>query len=298
MNEVLDPVWAESIRRLRLGVEPVDATGSLRMLSGLGLHLETVPRPYRIRRLTGLMRPDESIGLPGTRRNPSGRFAITFAAKRMGDSTRLDFRVVDPSRHFVPRRFAVTPTDLAGVLAAEAAHEADPRQPLPARTFRPWMFPGAGYGVQSGATVIQGRVTWGSIAGPALPWARVRARATGVDQPQPWRAHADDRGEFVLVVGGLDLTLATDKSLMVDIDVVVEGRPVPPLAPGEIIDSPAQSRDDPLWHLPLEQVVTLDPPDPVVTGAALPPGYTARVTRTVRCRRGAVTRPILPFVLT
>jgi hypothetical protein len=78
------------------------------------------------------------------------------------------------------------------------------------------------------------------------------------------------------------------------VDVTVHARPVPP--PDTPVDPPAQSRDDPLWHLPVERLATLDPSDPVATGEALPPGYTSTTSRVVTCRRGQPVRP-LPFVL-
>jgi hypothetical protein len=179
------------------------------------------------------------------------------------------------------------------VRAAEIEHNVDPSRPLVARACYPVLFPGADHGAPAGATVLRGRVTWGA-GGPPAPWVRVEARVTTGNQPQPWRAHGDDRGEFVLVLGALPLQLALQRVRTVDVDVVVHARPLP--AEGAPVDSPSGTRQDPLWHLPVEPVGSLDPADAVTSGAAVPAGYTAVSTQTVRCRRGGITQP-LPFVL-
>ena len=98
----------------------------------------------------------------------------------------------------------------------------------------------------------------------------------------------------MLFIGPLSVVQARQPSLTIDVDVIVRARPVPSL--GTPVDSPAQSRGDPLWHLPVEQLAALDPSDPVVAGTAVPPGYTATASRVVTCRRGQPVRP-LPFVL-
>jgi hypothetical protein len=241
-------------------------------------------------------RPDDAIGLPGVRPNPSGRFALAFTARDAADpgaEVRLDVRMVDPGRRYVPRRLSVPVPSLTDVLAADRAHDLDPAAPLAPRGCRPLMFPGADYGTHAGATIVKGRVTWGA-GGPPAQWARVEATTHGAVQDGPWRAHGDDRGEFLLVVGPLPIVQAQQGSLTVDLDIVVRARPVPP--PDTPVDSPAQSRRDPLWHLPLEPLAALDPADPVGTGQVLPAGYTSVASRLVTCRRGRLTRPI-PFVL-
>jgi hypothetical protein len=298
MNEILESVWIEKVRRLRLGVEPLDALGSIQILPEVGLFIESVPRPHRIPPVTGrqLAMPNDPIGLPGVRRSPSGRFALAFIDGRVPSPRRIDVRLVDPDRRYVPRRFAIVVPLLSEVLAADRAHQSDPSIPLAPRACQPLLFPGQNGGVQAGATVIRGRATWG-VGGPPAPWTRIEATAIGASRPRTWRAHGDDRGEFVLVIGALELAMALALTRTVDITVVVSGRPLPSPAAGAPIESPAESREDPLWHLPLEQVSTLDPPDPVLRGEVQPPGYSSSTTRTITCRRGAVTRPAQPFVL-
>jgi hypothetical protein len=294
VNEILAPEWDERITRLRLGIELADALGRPGPVAGLGVFSENVPRPHPVPRRHG--RPDDDIGLPGVRRNPSGRFAIAFTARDAAAPVapaRLDVRVTDPSRRYVPRRLSIPVPTLAGVLAADKARDIDPTVPLAPRACRPSLFPGADYGTHAGATIIKGRATWGA-GGPPVQWARIEATADGAGHSGPWRAHGDDRGEFLLVIGLLSLVQAQQRSLTVDVDVTVHARPVP--SPDTPVDPPAQSRDDPLWHLPVERLATLDPSDPVATGEALPPGYTSTTSRVVTCRRGQPVRP-LPFVL-
>jgi hypothetical protein len=297
MNETLAQVWVEHITRLRLGIEVADALGRPGPIAGLGVFSENVPRPHPVPKSARTASPsgdaDDDIGLPGVRQNPSGRFAISFTTRDAAGQGRLDVRVIDPSRRYAPRRLSIPVPSLADVLAADKAHDADPTVPLAPRGSRPLLFPGADYGTHAGATIIKGRATWGA-GGPPVQWARIEATVNGGSQAGPWRAHGDDRGEFLLVIGSLTLTQAVQPSLTVDVDVVVHARPVPP--PGTPVDSPAQSRDDPLWQLPIERVTALDPSDPVAAGEILPPGYTSTTSRVVTCQRGRPTRP-LPFVL-
>jgi hypothetical protein len=290
MNETLAAVWDERLRRLRLGVEPIDPLARPGPLPGLGLHLEDVPRPHPVPR--NPFGPGDDLGLPGVRCNPSGRFALVFGGPA-DQRDRLVLRIVDPGRRLVPRRLSVPVPDLATVRAADLAHDTDPAQPLTPRVARPVLFPGAAHGAPGGATVLRGRATWGA-GGPPAAWARIEARVTTGGQPQPWRTHADDRGEFLLVIGILPRLLAVQNAPAVDVEVTVRARPLP--ADDAPVDSPAESRADPLWHLPIERVAALDAADPVLTGAALPAGYTATTTRVVRCARGRDTRPA-PFAL-
>jgi hypothetical protein len=302
MNEILAQVWDERVTRLRLGIELTDALGRPGPVVGLGVFSENVPRPHPVPRSAATPSPsgdaDDAIGLPGVRQNPSGRFSISFTARDVGGQDRLEVRVIDPSRGYVPRRLSVPVPSLADVLAAERAHDADPAVPLAPRGCRPFLFPGADYGTHAGATIIKGRATWRTDGSP-VQWARIEATANGASQSGPWRAHGDDRGEFLLVIGPLSvmqlsLMQMPQPSLQVDVNVVVHARPVPP--PGTTVDSPAQSRSDPLWHLPVERLATLDPSDPVATGEDLPPGYTSTTSQVVTCNPGRVIRPV-PFIL-
>ena len=164
MNEILAQVWDEHITRLRLGIELTDALGRLGPIAGLSVFSENVPRPHPVPRSarTPSGDADDAIGLPGVRQNPSGRFAIAFTARDVAGQSRLDVRVIDPNRCYVPRRLSIPVPSLADVLAADKAHDADPTVPLAPRGCRPLLFPGADYGTHAGATLIRGRATWGA----------------------------------------------------------------------------------------------------------------------------------------
>jgi hypothetical protein len=275
VNEIVDTEFEERVFRLRVGVEPVDAVqtdGSPGPLAGIRVHLERVPLPHPVS-----PHPDDAVGLPSLRRSGTGRFAIAFGSPRTDPPPRLELRIVDPTRCYVPRRLSLPAPDLATVLTAEHTGS-----PLP-RGCRAAMFPGPAYPVPPGATTVRGTARFAD--GTVAPWVRVEA-STGPAQVVPWRAHGDANGEFLLLVGPLGPVEARRPTATVDITVTVRARPLPPAATPA--DSPAGSRADPLWHLPVEQVGGLGA-DPVAAGAVLPRGYTATASRTIVCRRGAAT---------
>lgn len=307
-NAVLSAGWVETVRRLRVGIEPVDLLRDRGPLDELALHLESVPLP------TLPPGPDVSpgdadgAGLPRVRPNHAGRFALAFGRPLIDEpQARIVVRLVDPSRRWVPRRLSIPVPTLDAVVDAEEAHDQDPASPLAPRACQPALFPGAAYGEAAGATIVRGRVRWADLS-PAR-WVRVVATTRDpvaivdgdgnvVDSERPiiGRAHGDDRGEFLLVVGPLPKELATVRSQTVDLSIEVRARPEP--AAGVPVTSPTGSRSDPLWHLPVEMVGALTPGDAVAAGTVLPAGYTSTVTRDITCRRGRVTRPSVPFVVT
>ena len=109
-----------------------------------------------------------------------------------GVETSVQLLVADASRRVVPRRVALPFPPLADVLAAEAAG-AD--LPLAPRVRRLALFPGAAYDLSTRTTALRGRVV--EPGGAPLRWARVEAAPPG--GATRWRAHGDDRGEFLLV---------------------------------------------------------------------------------------------------
>jgi hypothetical protein len=303
VNEILPAVWSERVVRLRLGIEPVDALGRTGPLAGLGLHLEDVPRPVPLPRGRPGATPfgdiDAGVGLPRVPQSPSGRFAIAFppaaprglandGTERPGQPTGapLVVRILDRRRRYVPRRLSIPVPRLTEVLTA------DPPAP---RACRPALYPGTSYGPGPGATVVRARVTWDAGGQPAQ-WVRVVAYAQGAPQPREplGRAHGDDRGEFLLVLATLPRELAGQRTQTLDVELQVTARPVPDK--DVTVDSPTASRDDPLWHLPVEPVAALAPDDAVAAGTVDPPGFSASSTRVLPCRRGSVTQT--SFVLT
>jgi hypothetical protein len=307
-NEVLDTRWAETVWRLRVGIEPVDALHDRGPLGGVALHLESVPLPSPVPGPDVSLDAADGAGLPGVRANRAGRFALAFGQPLVdAPGARVVVRLVDPARRWVPRRLSIPVPTLHDVVDAEQAHESNPALPLAPRACRPALFPGAAYGEAAGATIVRGRVRWAD--GSPARWVRVLARTKdsvnivdgdgnviGSEQPMVGRAHGDDRGEFLLVIGPLPKELATAKSPTVDLSIEVRGRPEP--APNLPVTSPTSSRADPLWQLPVELIGALTPADPVALGSVLPDGYTAVATLDLTCRRGRVTRPSVPFVVT
>jgi hypothetical protein len=160
-----------------------------------------------------------------------------------------------------------------------------------ARSRQPYLFPGAAYEVSSIATGLRGRVRRGAAP---LRWARVEARLPAPTGAPPGvllgRAHGDDRGEFLLIIGSPPAPLGTP-AFKLDVDVTVFARPVDPPA------SDFAQQHDPLWDLPLELVTAPGPADPVSIGAAIPPDYTSSVKQTITFRLGAtLTNDVAPFI--
>jgi hypothetical protein len=281
MNTYLPVQWAERVFRLRLGIDPVDALEPAhRPGRTVSVLLERVPLPHPVP-----ARPDDTIGLPALRRSPTGRFALRFGSAVTDTAPLIPIRIVDPTGQYVPRRLSVPAPALAAVLAA------DDRPAKPVRTHRPVLFPGRMRAFAPGTTAMLGRVV---RDGRAVPWARIEAGLAG-GGPVRWRAHADHRGEFVLVVGPLPLPIATSRAETVDVDVAVFARDLPPDT--DPVDSPSRSRADPLWLLPVEPVAALEAGDPVEAGLRLPAGYTHRITSRQTLTRGRAVRPA-PIVVT
>jgi hypothetical protein len=290
INEVLDRIWVEQIARLQLGVAAVGAGGGSDPLVGVEIFNERVPRPYVIPPGRGL--PDPAIGLPRLTRTRSGRFVIVFGTVP-DDGMRVVVRLVDRSGAHVPRRLSIPAPTLAQVTAADAAHGADPANPLAARACRPALFPSVSIGAPSGATIVRGHATVGAD-GSAASWARVSVRPQGTVL-DPWIGHADQNGEFVVITGTVPLALTKALSRTIKFDVRVRARPRP--SSNAPVDSPSGTRADPLWHLPIERVASLLAADPVALGTPVPPGFTLRQARTVTCPRGAAS-PSFHFILT
>jgi hypothetical protein len=253
--------FATNVHRLALGVEPVDAARRLRVSHRLRFSLET----------TG-------AELPPVVRHSSCLYALLHAA---GVDTPADVRIEDLTRRLVPRRLRI-PFPALG--AVEAAEQLDGDLPASQRTRRPFLFPGAAYDLAATATALRGRVLRGTAP---MRWARVEARA---GDTLIGRAHGDDRGEFLLVLGP-DLRNLAELTSPLAVDVRVVG-PTPPPAPPPVIA-------DPLWDLPVETLPAAGNPDPISTGEQLPAAYVpgSAVTRTVLMELGRLTRAQPAFVV-
>jgi hypothetical protein len=177
---------------------------------------------------------------------------------------KVRIRIVDRERRCVPRRFELPLWKLAEIIAAEAA---PPVVPAGSRLLRPWLSPGSAYQTAPSATAIRGRVVNG---GTAVRWARVTAIGPG-NQAVGW-AHADERGEFLLVVADTGtLPPPAPSELAIDLRVTA---PDPNQAP--------PPSDDAYADLVVEELPRSgNPPGPndldnsVLRGRATPAGYIA-----------------------
>ena len=249
MNAFLPEMFVERVDRLALGLEPRDAVSRLRPARLVDIAVDGPPQLGAD--APTWPEPNAAAGRPVLDRHGSGRYVLLFVPHV---DTPVDVRLVPRDRRYVPRRLRFAIPTLTAVLAAETAGT---DVPTTSRIWGPALFPGATYDVVDSQTTVRGRVTRG---GNPVRWTRVEASADG---HIVGRAHGDDRGEFLLVLGQNtgavgDLT----PSLPVTIDVYARDPELP-------VD-PA----DPLGDLPLETAAAAGAvPDDVSAGVALPDHY-------------------------
>ncbi len=248
MNEFLDARWSESVRRLALGIEPQDPLLGGRIGRPIGVAIDGVAEPVPAR----LRDPDASPWevpdvLETLERRNTGRHVILY---RDGVADPVSLRFRDPTERFVPRRLRV-------------------RLPTPAslgRVIRPALYPGAAYDVPTGAVGLRGRIL---RDGAPLRWARAEARRIE-DDVRVGIAFGDHAGEFLLL---LDSSASTGAELTLPIRLRVtvfgpDTAPDPATLPGSAVD--------PLWDLPVEEVVDAPAGDAVLAGVEVPAGYVSR----------------------
>jgi len=271
MNEILPEFFAENVRRLALGLEPLDAPSRERIPFPIRVTFDNAP--------LGLRRPPVD-------RHHSCLYALLFDPS-FDDLVDLRFfeppvtfglRVWSASIRYVPRRLRIP-------IRTRATADA---KPFTDRVRRPVLFPGPAYDVQSLATALRGRVLRN---GQPMRWARVEARLTGTATVIA-RAHGDDHGEFLLVLGSNPvMPLLSPDDSQFDLDVEVFGPATPPVPPDP--DSPFF---DSLWGLPLEEPASLAavdpvvPDDPIFAGDLQPAGYTKSVLKVVTFTLGKTSR--------
>jgi len=257
------------VHRLALGIELLDPVRGGRVYRPIAASIEAVVPP-----------------VPSIQRHDSCLFALIYS-----DNVRtpLTLRLDDPLRHYVPRRLVVPIATEADATAGDP-----PTNPLPAsmRSWRPALFPGAAYDVTGSATGLRGRV---EVNGEPLRWARIEATVPGSPEgTPPFRAHGDDRGEFLLIVADPRLLDELPAPDTFSVDVTVLGpNPVPDPA-----GNPA-ALTDPLWDLPLETVAAPGAADPVSAGATPPPTYAPlgpSYPVSVPLTLGRITSRTTPFV--
>ncbi|MEA2195598.1 MAG: hypothetical protein QOG42_2032 [Solirubrobacteraceae bacterium] len=269
MNDLLAERYDEIVHRLAVGVEPRDGLRATRTGgAGLDVTLEHPSAPVAARPLA----------------HAGGRWSIRYV-RRLPDH--VDLRIDDASRRFVPRRMRFPIVAIADVLADEAAGG---HTPALRRTWRPMLFPGAAYALASSATGLRGRVLRDDRP---VRWARVEARLPGSPSVL-WRAHGDDRGEFLLAVGA-DPGGHAELPALMTLSITAIGPDPAPAAP-------AGGTSDRLWDMPIELLAAPASPaadDPVSLGETLPTDYDPGVTftRTVDLIPGQIRSDVAPFVL-
>jgi hypothetical protein len=259
VNQFVDNRFVENIQRLALGIEPIDAQ-----------RLHRVARPLSI----AVERPPKASAKPPVVRHSSCLHALLYYPALV-DS--VDIRIGEDIRQFVQRRFTI-PLHTASTVDGF---------PVGDRVRRPFMFPGAAYDLDSGATGIRGRVVRN---GNPMRWARVEASLAASGEIVG-RAHGDDRGEFLLVIGSTAVGIG-DLPKLVTLQVTVYGPAVPPTPA-----TPDLPLLDPLWDLPLETPPAPGAPDPVSTGELLPANYTAKTAVDIDFTLGELRSGLAAFTI-
>jgi hypothetical protein len=244
---------ATVLHRLAVAVEARDALSNRPAETVVFARYRRVPTPTN---------PTPSW-LPMTRRG-TARFTLQHRLDATAPLPDLQLVIDELSRRYVPRRFTITPWQLADV--AEPAPYVEPF----ARLLRLWLLPGTAYPLPGTATVIRGRVTQD---GRPKRWARVQGTTPASDAG--W-AHTDERGEFVLPIinAGADLTRVTTDQITVTLRVIGTPTlvdPPPPLVDrtNDLVSEVIPRSSNPA--IPAE----LD--NDVLRGIATPPGYAENV---------------------
>jgi len=267
---------APVLHRLALGVECLDAITGRRMRTDVAVGREVDTR---------LLPRVHDLGWPCTEFESKG---IGRAQLRLDATTptTVRLRLVDPLRRVVPRRFDLPLWTLPEILAAGPSGV-----PARSRLLRPWLWPASGAVLPYGTTVVRGTVR--SVGGP-VRWARLTA-VRPADGPVG-HGHADDRGEFLVVITDTG-SLPPPAPSTLDIDLVVTAPD-----PAAVVVDP----EDRYADLVVEPVArSSNPPlpgeldNPVLRGTATPPGYlpnTAAIpTLTVPVGEALALTAAIPF---
>lgn len=244
---------AAVMHRMALAVEALDAVSGQRLRADVRIDREVDP----------LLLPPGQRDLPLVPLIPRGpgRALVMFDHTVPTQPVRL--RLWDPARRCAPRRFEMPLWTLAEIEAGEAA---PPEVGAAPRVLRPYLHPGTAWLPPRGTTMIRGRVESGGVG---VRWARISAVRAG--DVAIGHAHADERGEFVLVLVDTG-TLPPPPPSTLSVDLVVTA-PDPATAP-------AVDERDPLADLEVEPLVRAsNPPLPaeldndVLRGLAAPAGH-------------------------
>lgn len=226
-------------KRLQLGMLPIDA-----------LQRDDAPFPITIE--------VESPANVKLNRHPSGRISLSY---RPGLADQLTVRIFDLYRRYIPRRLSIPLLSLAEIVDIEQNQTQDY---LRSRVRYPVLFAGANYPINGRTTGLRGRVVMNDSA---VSWALIEMTSPTNPSQVIARARGDDRGEFLLVIPPAAVPAIT-LSDTVNFNLQVYARPTPLLPT-------SGAEDDPLWDLPIEQVVAPEPTDPVSSGETIPTEYVA-----------------------
>jgi hypothetical protein len=246
---------ANVLHRLALGVECLDAvTGRLVCTSVLvGREMD----PLLLPRMHDPEWP--CFSLPG---KGVGRSYLRFD-HTIPVHIPLRLRLVDPSRRFVPRRLELPLWTLAEILAAEAA---PPVVPAASRILRPWLWPGSAALLPSGMTVIRGTIRTGAAP---VRWARLTAVRHG--DVTVGHGHADERGEFTVVITDTgSLPPPAPSTIDIDLQIIAPDPAAPP--PVDPLDRYADLVAEPVAR-PSNPPQPAELDNPILRGTATPAGY-------------------------
>jgi hypothetical protein len=178
----------------------------------------------------------------------------------------------------------------------EPLSDAEDQPPL-ARTFQPWLFPGAAYPISNVMTGMRGRVLrQKTVDKPERPARWVRVIATIPDDEVNLsaatiigRAFGDDRGEFLLLIDSGVALIPTEHQVSLRITIfATDTDPVPSANDRPDIDA--------LWDLPLEMPTSLSAMDEVLIGNKLPNNYVQVAEDVVSLPLGYLTRGKPDFI--
>lgn len=262
MNAFLDERFVEVVHRLALGIETIDAGTARPVQRALAAEFHDTRAGARPLRAS---------------RRDSGRWALLHDA---GVGPAADVLLADARRRFVPRL-------LRYPIPVPAAADASPPGH---RIRRPLLFPGAAYDAGLTGTGLRGRVERG---GEPARWVRVEARLAAGNGLGPViaRAHGDERGEFLLLVGP-DAAAGAELPATIRVRLTVRARPSEP-TPAD----PHLPLRDPLWDLPREDAPAPGVDDAVSSGAVAPASHTSTLARDVDLVPGLVRsdEPVFAF---
>ena len=276
---VENTVQVASVRhRLAMGVQWIDALTQLSAFSTWTSELERIgsracPLRFdahpqcrhalraagRLARVLAVAAEDKATAPPATPEVDQTNFVLRAFGRT---SVRVEgYAASNDPRQLVPRRLSLTPAQTDGVPAGNLAN---------IRTA--WLWPGSAYPLTSNVTALRGCVRRGpsdAVAKPAA-WSRIVVSRPGAGpadfdtESKVGYAHGDDRGEFLVVLGGAAVPGGAALPATIALRLWVF------TPPADIFDEA-----DPLASLPLE-VAGSDGLNDVLRGTHVPAAYVRR----------------------